>query len=63
MKTNKSFTKRIKVTKQGKLIARRAGQNHFNSRQTGEQRLRRKKPQAINLTRRSIRRFLPGSGA
>lgn len=63
MKTNKSFTKRIRVTKQGKLVARRAGQNHFNSRQTGEQRLRRKRTQIINLTKRTIRRFLPGSGA
>ena len=63
MKTNKSFTKRIKVTRQGKLVTRRPGQNHFNSRQTGEQRLRRKRPQTISLTRRTIRRFLPRTGA
>jgi len=34
MKTNKSFSKRIKVTKNGKLITRRPGQNHFNAKET-----------------------------
>jgi len=63
MKTNKSFTKRIKVTKNGKLVARKPGQNHFNARQTGQQRLRRKRPNIITLKKRDTRRFLPGTGA
>lgn len=33
MKTNKSYTKRLKRTKKGKLIARKAGQNHFNAKE------------------------------
>ena len=63
MKTNKSYTKRIKVTKNGKLIARKPGQNHFNARQTGQQRLARKRTQSLNLSKRVTRRFLPKSGA
>lgn len=63
MKTNKSFTKRIKVTKNGKLVARKPGQNHFNARQTGQQRLRRKRTQLLNLGKKVTRRFLPGTGA
>jgi ribosomal protein L35 len=63
MKTNKSYTKRIKVTKNGKLVARRPGQNHFNARQSGEQRLRRKRTQTLTLSKRITRRFLPKSGA
>lgn len=63
MKTNKSFTKRIKVTKNGKLVARKPGQNHFNARQTGRQRLRRKRTQLLNFSKRISRRFLPGMGA
>jgi ribosomal protein L35 len=63
MKTNKSFTKRIKVTKNGKLVTRRQGQNHFNARQTGRQRLRRKRAQTITLGKRITRRFLPSTGA
>lgn len=63
MKTNKSYTKRIKVTKNGKLVARRPGQNHFNARQTGQQRLARKRTQNLSLSKRITRRFLPKSGA
>jgi ribosomal protein L35 len=63
MKTNKSYTKRIKVTKNGKLVARKPGQNHFNARQSGQQRLRRKRTQTLTLSKRITRRFLPKSGA
>lgn len=63
MKTNKSYTKRIKVTKNGKLVARKPGQNHFNARQSGQQRLRRKRTQVLNYSKRVTRRFLPNTGA
>jgi len=63
MKTNKSYTKRIKVTKNGNLVARRPGQNHFNARQTGRQRQARKRTQLLSLSKRITRRFLPKSGA
>ncbi|MCA9389681.1 MAG: 50S ribosomal protein L35 [Candidatus Magasanikbacteria bacterium] len=63
MKTNKSYTKRIKVTKNGKLVARKPGQNHFNARQSGQQRLNRKRTQTLSLSKRTTRRFLPKSGA
>jgi ribosomal protein L35 len=33
IKTNKSFTKRLKVTKNGKILARKPGQNHFNAKE------------------------------
>ncbi|MFA5127458.1 MAG: 50S ribosomal protein L35 [Patescibacteria group bacterium] len=35
MKTNKSISKRFRVTKTGKVIKRKSGQAHFNSRETG----------------------------
>lgn len=63
MKTNKSYTKRIKVTKNGKLIARRPGQNHFNAKESGTERLKRKRTQRLSLPKRVTRRFLPKSGA
>lgn len=34
MKTNKSFSKRIKVTRKGKLVSRKPGQNHFNAKES-----------------------------
>lgn len=33
VKTNKSYSKRIKVTKSGKLLTRKSGQNHFNAKE------------------------------
>ena len=36
MKTNKAIAKRFKVTKTGKVLKRDAGQDHFNSRETGK---------------------------
>jgi ribosomal protein L35 len=63
MKTNKSYTKRIKVTKNGKLKVRKAGQNHFNAKQSGTQRQNRKRTQTLTLSKRVTRRFLPSTGA
>lgn len=35
MKPRKTIAKRIKVTSSGKLLKRKAGQDHFNSRESG----------------------------
>ncbi len=34
MKTNKSYSKRLKLTKNGKVLSRKAGFNHFNAKQS-----------------------------
>ncbi len=34
MKTNKSYSKRLKISKNGKIKARKAGFNHFNAKQS-----------------------------
>ena len=36
-KTNKSFLKRIHITGTGKIMKRPPGQNHFNSKASGQQ--------------------------
>ena len=59
MKTNKSYTKRIRVTRNGKLMARAKGQNHFNAKQSGAQRSAKRRSIQITLTARVRRRFLP----
>jgi ribosomal protein L35 len=43
MKTNKSFSKRLKVTKNGKIMARKPGFNHFNAKQSRNSQLAGKK--------------------
>lgn len=35
-KTRKTLSKRITVTKSGKLLKRKGGQDHFNSRESGK---------------------------
>ncbi len=61
MKTNKSYTKRIRVTRNGKLVVRRPGQNHFNAKQSGSERSQKRRSATLHLTAQVRRRFLPGS--
>lgn len=42
MKTQKSVSSRIQITKNKKLKRRRSGQSHFNSRDTGKAGRRKK---------------------
>lgn len=63
MKTNKSFTKRIRVTKTGKLIARKSGQNHFNAKEGSGTKSAKRRNASVHLSNKAKSRFLPGSGA
>jgi ribosomal protein L35 len=58
MKTNKSFTHRLKLTKKGKVIARVPGQNHFNAKSSGEERLARRRTSTFAMTPKTQSRFL-----
>lgn len=49
LKTHKALAKRITITKTGKMMKRKAGQNHFNSREPGK--VTRNKRTDITLTR------------
>lgn len=37
LKTYKALAKKVKVTKSGKVFRRSSGQNHFNSKDTGDE--------------------------
>ena len=58
-KTNKSLTKRIKITKNGKLVARKPGQNHFNAKAPRSHQLDEKRTKQIKLKNGLSSRFLP----
>ena len=47
MKTNKSYSKRLKVTKNGKIISRKPGFNHFNAKQSRTKQLAGRKGKAF----------------
>jgi len=61
IKTNKSLTKRLKVTKNGKILARTPGFNHFNAKQSRKKQLNGKKTNELNLTNKITRTFLANS--
>lgn len=49
IKTHKATTKRFKITKNNKIIRRKAGQDHFNSRESGT--ITRKKRRDVLVTK------------
>ena len=63
MKTNKSFSKRIRVTRKGKLVVRKAGQDHFNAKERGRTKGVKKRGVSLALSNRLKRRFLGGNAA
>ncbi len=58
IKTNKSYTKRLKITRNGKILSRHAGQDHFNSRERGPQKSRKSGYMSIQMDNKSKSRFL-----
>lgn len=53
-KTNKSFTKRLKVSKNGKITARKAGQNHFNAKENRRSQLAKKRSVGFPMSNKDI---------
>lgn len=60
MKTNKSYTKRLRVTKRGKIVGRKAGQNHFNAKESSKTKGKKARAFHIEMTAQDRARFLPG---
>jgi ribosomal protein L35 len=58
IKTNKSFTKRLKVTKSGKILARKPGQNHFNAKESTKASFSKHRAAAIIMKNKARSRFL-----
>ena len=59
MKTNKSYTKRLKLTKNGKIISRKPGFNHFNAKQSRTKQLAGKKGQKFLIKNKPKSHLLP----
>ena len=59
MKTNKSYTKRLKMTKNGKLLSRKPGFNHFNAKQSRSKQLNGKKSQSFTMKNKPMSHLLP----
>jgi ribosomal protein L35 len=59
MKTKKSLLKRIKITKNGKLKARKPGFNHFNAKQKRRKQLQGKVGVDFTLSNKARGRYFP----
>ncbi|MBI4599133.1 50S ribosomal protein L35 [Candidatus Uhrbacteria bacterium] len=59
-KTHKALAKRVRITKNGKVMKRYCGQNHFNTRDPGK--ITRKKRRDVELSgahAKAIKTLLP----
>jgi len=54
IKTRKAISKRFKMTKNGKILHRTCGQDHFNSRDTGAQTMQKRNDLVLSPARNKV---------
>ncbi len=59
MKSNKSYLKRFRVTRNGKIVARKGGQDHFNARDNRKARTKKRQAKFVTMNAGDRARFLP----
>jgi len=60
LKTIKSVAKRLRVTGKGKILKKKAGQDHFNARESGKVTRHKRKFQSINkVDLHNVKSFIP----
>lgn len=59
MKTNKSMQKRLRVTKRGKVLSRKAGQGHFNAKERRSKQLQGRKQKHVVIRFKTLSNLLP----
>jgi ribosomal protein L35 len=57
-KSKKTFLKRLKVTKRGKVLSRKPGQNHFQAKQKRSKQLTGKRLQNFDINKKTLGKFL-----
>jgi large subunit ribosomal protein L35 len=62
LKTNKSVIKKVRLTKKKKVMRRKTGQNHYNSRDNGQEgRVKRKDVRLFRADEVNVLKALPYS--
>ncbi len=59
VKTHQGTAKRIKITKTGRLISRSAGQDHFNSRESGKVTKNKRGDLALHKSHNKLKSLIP----
>lgn len=57
-KTNKSITKRLKITRGGKIMNRKSGQNHFNAKESRKKQLSQKRWRVFDIRKKTLAGYL-----
>jgi len=57
-KTVKSYAKRLKVTRTGKILGRKPGQNHFNAKERSRASTKKARASHIEMNNDAKSRFL-----
>ncbi len=59
-KTYKALAKRVKISKRGKVLKRKAGQDHFNARESGKTRRNKRRDVTMPaVVQKTIESLLP----
>ncbi len=58
-KTNKSYSKRLKVTKKGKVVQRIPGMGHYNAKESRKKQLVRKRTRIFCVSKKTLGHYLP----
>jgi len=62
LKTHKATAKRIKITKNGKIIMRKPGQDHFNANESGNKTRQKRRDIGISKAEHeNIKKLMPYS--
>lgn len=60
LKTHKATAKRVRITKRGKILKKRSGQNHFNARESGNTTRNKRRLVSFGKTEeKTIKQLLP----
>ncbi len=59
VKTHQGTAKRLRKTKSGKLMHRAAGQDHFNSRETGKVRKNKRRDVSMSSGNNKLKTVIP----
>jgi len=60
LKTNKSILKRFKITKRGKFLKRRLGQDHFNAKESGKKTRKKHRMGTISkIEVKQLKKYIP----
>lgn len=58
MRVNKTFSDRIRITKNGKQMSRAKGQDHFNAKESGRSQFRKGRAVETLFKKKTISRYL-----